>query len=409
MKYNKILVRYGDLTLKGKNKKKFIRKVVDLIKEKLNGLDADINYSFDRVYLTLNQDNGEEVIKRLGYVSGIHSYSLVYEAKTEDSLEDVKNKALELVKSEVTKEVKFKVETKRTDKSFLKTSIEISQEIASYVLRNSENLHVDVHNPDVTLHIELQSNSTYLYLTEYAGLGGYPVGIAGKGILMLSGGIDSPVAGFFAMKQGLEIECLHYESTPLTSIESAQKVIDLVKKMAYFAPNSTIKIHFLPFKEIHMALLDKVDESYNITIMRRMMYRIASRLAPMVGASCIVNGESLGQVASQTLKSMETINSVTCLPVLRPLVTYDKNDIIKISRKIDTYDISIKPFEDCCTVYVPKQPATAPTISKSEYYEKAFDYETMIDEAIKNIKTVEITPDSDLDLSLLGLEVRNVL
>ena len=240
-------------------------------------------------------------------------------------------------------------------------------------------------------------------------MGGFPVGVAGKGLLMLSGGIDSPVAGYLAMKQGVEIECVHFESTPLTSIESAQKVVDLVKKMAKYAPKNRIKIHFVPFKELHMALLDNVPESYNITIMRRMMYRITSKLCEKFGALCIVNGESVGQVASQTLGSMNTINSVTCTPIIRPVVTYDKNQIIKIARMIDTYDISIKPFEDCCTVYVPKSPATAPTIEKSVLFEKSFDYETLVNEAVENVKTISIDVDSDLDLSFLGLEVRNVL
>jgi thiamine biosynthesis protein ThiI len=215
-------------------------------------------------------------------------------------------------------------------------------------------------------------------------MGGFPVGIAGKGMLMLSGGIDSPVAGYLAMKQGLEIECVHFVSTPLTSIESAQKVIDVVKKMAVYAPNSRIKVHFVPFKELHMELLDKVHESYNITIMRRMMYRIATMLCEKNGALCIVNGESVGQVASQTLGSMHTINSVTNIPVLRPVVTYDKNEIIRIARKIDTYEISIRSFEDCCTVYVPKNPATYPTIEKSMEYEKLFDYDTLVKEAVDN-------------------------
>ena len=240
-------------------------------------------------------------------------------------------------------------------------------------------------------------------------MGGFPVGVAGKGLLMLSGGIDSPVAGYLAMKQGVEIECVHFESTPLTSIESAQKVVDLVKKMAKYAPKNRIKIHFVPFKELHMALLENVPESYNITIMRRMMYRIATQLCYKNNALCIVNGESVGQVASQTLGSMQTINAVTNMPIIRPVATYDKQDIIKISRKIDTYEISIRPFEDCCTVYVPKSPAISPSIEKSELYEKNFDYETLVKEAVENVKSIYVYTDSDLDLSLLGLEVRNVL
>lgn len=409
MIYNKILVRYGDLTLKGRNKKIFIHKVVGLVKEKLQGLKCSLDYTHDRMYITINDEDTDEIIKRLSYVSGISSYSLVVRVDTTDDLANVKEAAVNLINEQIKTNVKFKVDSKRCDKTFPMTSIELSQKVAGYVLKHCENLKVDVHNPDVCLRIELRTHDTYLYLSEIPGMGGFPVGIAGKGMLMLSGGIDSPVAGYLAMKQGLEIECVHFESTPLTSIESAQKVIDLVKKMAVFAPNSRIKVHFVPFKELHMELLDKVHESYNITIMRRMMYRIATKLCEVNGALCIVNGESVGQVASQTLGSMHTINSVTNIPVIRPVVTYDKNEIIRIARKIDTYDISIRPFEDCCTVYVPKNPATHPTIERSVEYENLFDYEALVDEAVQNVKSIWITADSDLDLSFLGLEVRNVL
>lgn len=409
MIYTKILVRYGDLTLKGRNRKIFVNKVVGLVKEKLKGLNVSLDYTHDRMYINLNEAPADEVIKRLGYVSGLSSFSLVARADTTDDLGAIKELAVKLIKEQLIGNYSFKVETKRCDKTFPMTSIEISQEVAAHVLKECQNLHVDVHHPDKELSIELRAHDTYLYLDEVKGMGGYPVGVAGKGLLMLSGGIDSPVSGYLAMKQGIEIECIHFESTPLTSIESAQKVVDLVKKMAIYAPHDTIKVHFVPFKELHMELLAHVPESYNITIMRRMMYRIAAKLAKKRDALCIINGESVGQVASQTLTSMVTINAVTNLPILRPLVTYDKNDIIKISRKIDTYDISIRPFEDCCTVYVPKNPATAPTIEKSLEYEKAFDYEKLVDLAVQNTKTVAISKDSDLDLALLGLEVRSVL
>ena len=407
MKYNKILVRYGDLTLKGRNKKIFIKQIVRLVEEKLSGLNVSISYTHDRMYIDMENENQDVVIDRLMLVSGLHSFSLVATAKTSVDMEDIKTQAINLIKEEVKEPVKFKVESKRTDKSFPLNSIEISQALASSVLKSCSNLKVDVHNPDVVLHVELQEENTYLYLTEIKGLGGFPVGIAGKGILMLSGGIDSPVAGFLAMKQGIEIECLHFESTPLTSVESAQKVVDLVKEISRYAPSSQIKIHFLPFKDIHMKLIECVPESYNITVMRRMMYRIADKVAHKYGALCVVNGESVGQVASQTLGSMNTINSVTNIPVIRPLVTYDKNEIIKISRMINTYDISIRPFEDCCTVYVPKSPAINPLISKSEEYEERFDYETLIDEAIENINTLVVTPKTDINLSDYGFEVKD--
>ena len=409
MIYNKILVRFGDLTLKGRNRKMFVSRVVNLVKEKLDGLKTTLEITHDRIYVAINGEDTNEIIKRLSYVSGISSYSLVVRVNTTSDMKEIKEAAVNLINEQIKGDVKFKVESKRSDKTFPLTSLEISKEISSYVLKQCHNLHVDVHNPEETLYIELRNKDTYLYLKDIKGMGGFPVGVAGKGLLMLSGGIDSPVAGYLAMKQGVEIECVHFESTPLTSIESAQKVIDLVKKMAKYAPKNRIKVHFVPFKELHMALLDNVPESYNITIMRRMMYRITSKLCDKFNALCIVNGESVGQVASQTLGSMNTINSVTSVPVIRPVVTYDKNEIIKISRMIDTYDISIKPFEDCCTVYVPKSPATAPTIEKSVLFEKSFDYESLVDLAVENVKTVSIDVNSDLDLSFLGLEVRNVL
>ena len=409
MIYNKILVRFGDLTLKGRNRKMFVSRVVNLVKEKLDGLKTTLEITHDRIYVAINGEDTNEIIKRLSYVSGISSYSLVVRVNTTSDMKEIKEAAVNLINEQIKGNVKFKVESKRSDKTFPLTSLEISKEISSYVLKQCHNLHVDVHNPEETLYIELRNKDTYLYLKDIKGMGGFPVGVAGKGLLMLSGGIDSPVAGYLAMKQGVEIECVHFESTPLTSIESAQKVIDLVKKMAKYAPKNRIKVHFVPFKELHMALLDNVPESYNITIMRRMMYRITSKLCDKFNALCIVNGESVGQVASQTLGSMNTINSVTNVPVIRPVVTYDKNEIIKISRMIDTYDISIKPFEDCCTVYVPKSPATAPTIEKSVLFEKSFDYESLVDLAVENVKTVSIDVNSDLDLSFLGLEVRNVL
>ncbi len=407
MIYDQILVRFGDLTLKGKNQKVFLRALYNLVDKKLEGLNVTIEHQFDRIFIHLNNEDHNKVIERLNLVSGISSYSLV--VKCSNDIEEIKVKSLELMQDLVKEETTFKCNTKRANKNYPLTSVEVTKIVSGYVLSHDKLLKVDVHNPKVELNIELRGDSCYLFNTFIKGLGGYPVGIAGKGLLMLSGGIDSPVAGFLAMKQGVEIECIHFESTPLTSIESAQKVVDLVKKLAKYAPNNKINVHMVPFKEIHVALLENIPESYNITIMRRMMYRIATKLAIKKGCICIINGESVGQVASQTLQSMNTINSVTNYPILRPLCTYDKVDIIKLSRQIDCYDLSIKPFEDCCTVYVPKAPATAPKIEKAVAYEKSFDYEKMIDEAVENTNSITIDMNSDLDLPLYGLEVREVI
>lgn len=405
--YDRILVRFGDLTLKGKNQGKFIRKLYNLLEEKLEGLNVTIDKKHDHVFIILNDADTNEVVERLNLVSGIHSYSLVI--KVERDIEDLKKKALEYLVGIVTKPTTFKVETKRADKGFSYGSLETSKIVSAHLLKNIANLSVDVHNPELTLKIEIRTEGIFIYTSQTRAMGGYPVGVAGKGLLMLSGGIDSPVAGYLAMKQGIEIECVHFESTPLTSIESAQKVIDLVKVIAKYAPKNRILVHMVPFKELHMALLDNIPEAYNITIMRRMMYRIATKLANKNNDLVLINGESVGQVASQTLQSMNTINSVTNIPVIRPLCTYDKVDIINISRKIGCFDISIKPFEDCCTVYVPKAPATAPTKEKAEAYEKKFAYEQLVEECVENTNSIWISKDSDLDLAMFGLEVREVL
>lgn len=405
--YDRILVRFGDLTLKGKNQSDFIRQLYKLLDEKLSDLPVEIEKKHDHAYVILNNVNYEDVIERLNLVAGIYSYSLV--KKIARDLETLKREALSYVNELITKTTTFKVETKRADKTFNMTSMEVSKVISAYLLKNNSYLKVDLHNPEFELKIEIRSDGIYIFNGQIRGLGGYPTGIAGKGLLMLSGGIDSPVAGALAMKQGIKIECIHFESTPLTSIESAQKVIDLVKIMAKYAPGNKILLHLVPFKELHMALLDKIPESYNITIMRRMMYRIASKIAQKHDDLVLINGESVGQVASQTLQSMATINEVTNMPVIRPLATYDKVDIVAMSRKIQTFDISIRPFEDCCTVYVPKAPATAPKAYKARAYEEAIPYQELVDKAVLNTKSVYISKDSDLNLSLYGLEVSEAL
>ena len=319
--YERLLVRYGDLSLKGKNKKVFINRVNNLIKEKLNEYNVTYEYAHDRLYILLNGESHEDIIKGLDKVSGLHSYSLV--SKCGLDLEEIKALALKIVSGHLLEDkvVTFKVDSKRANKKFEIHSMELTQIISGYVLKNSKNLKTDVHNPNFTLHIEVRQDGVYMFTNQIKGVGGFPVGVGGKGLLMISGGIDSPVAGFLAMKQGVEIECIHFESTPLTPIESAQKVIDLIEKLSEYAPKNRIKIHMVPFKDIHETIINKVPEEYIITIMRRMMYRIASRVAQANDILALINGESVGQVASQTLESMSVINSVTNMPVLRPLVT----------------------------------------------------------------------------------------
>jgi len=406
--YERILVRYGDLTLKGKNKKVFIERVNNLIKQKVNNEIVKYEKNHDRLYILLNGVDHNEVINGLDKVSGLSSYSLV--SKVERDIELIKDKALEVVKGELKgKLVTFKVESKRSDKFYPITSPEMSKIVAAHVLRNTDLLKVDVRKPELTLNVEIRSDAAFIYCKKIKGMGGFPVGVAGKGLLMLSGGIDSPVAGYLSMKQGVEIECIHFESTPLTSIESAQKVIDLTEKMAKYAPRNKIKLYMVPFAEMHTALLNFIPESYNITIMRRMMYRIAEKIAERNKDLILINGESVGQVASQTLPSMNVVSRTVRMPILRPLGTYDKLDIIAISKMIDCYNISIKPFEDCCTVYVPKKPTTAPRIEKCELYETKFDFEKIIESTVENTKYIIVDADNHRDITLEGLVVSEVI
>ncbi len=405
--FDRILVRYGDLTLKGKNRKVFLEHLRGLIKDKVINEGVEIEFTYDRTYIILNGVDHVEVIKNLDKVSGLSSYSLVTKCSTD--LDIIKETALQVVRDQLSEPVTFKVESKRADKTYPMTSQDISREVAGYVLRRSEQLTVDVHNPQETLNVEVRKEAAYIYLHKIKAMGGFPTGVAGKGLLMLSGGIDSAVAGFLAMKQGMMIEGIHFESTPLTSIESAQKVIDLTKKLAVFARKNQIKVHMVPFKEIHTALMKHIPESYNITIMRRMMYRIATLIAKKNSALVLVNGESVGQVASQTLESIRCVNEVTDLPIIRPLATYDKSDIIEISHKIDTYKISVQPFEDCCTVYVPKKPVTKPSMKRCYKLEQAYDFTELIEKAVDETVSIFIKDDCDIELPLLGFDVNQTL
>ena len=271
--------------------------------------------------------------------------------------------------------------------------------LGGLILKNIDNIKVDVHNPDLLVNVEIRKDYTYIYTNYYYGLGGYPNNTLGKGMLMLSGGIDSPVAGYLAMKRGIHIEALYFEAIPHTSINARNKVIDLCKKLAVYT--NSIKLHIIPFTEIQEEIYKTADQDYVITMMRRMMYRITERMAKRRDCLAIINGESIGQVASQTLTSMSVINDVTNMPVIRPVATLDKLEIMDIARKIDTYDTSILPYEDCCTVFVPKHPVINPVKKLCVEMEERFDYETLIKEALGNIKTITIREDEDSFSDLL--------
>lgn len=376
-----LMIKYGELFTKKDNRDTFINKLYNNVKLKLK--DETIIKDRVRMYIKLN-NNEDFIISKMKEVFGIHSMVICY--KIEKDFENIKKESLELLKKE--KFNTFKVETNRADKKYEYNSMEISKLVGAHILKNIKDISVDVHNPDLTLHVEVREKDAYIYLNEIKGLGGYPTGIQGKGLLMLSGGIDSPVAGFLANKRGVDIDCIYYESPPHTSIEAKNKVISLAKELTKYGSN--INLYVIPFTKLQEEIYRNIDNTYMITIMRRMMYRIAAKVALKTKSKIIINGESIGQVASQTLSSMYVINNVTSMPVIRPVSCLDKLEIIDISKKINTYNISILPYEDCCTIFVPKHPVINPSLEKCVLYEKNIEYEKLIDECIENMEKINI-------------------
>lgn len=394
---NRILVRYGELSIKGKNRKFFKNALHRAIRYKLKQFkDLTFEITRDRFYIILNGTDANAVSEKLNEVFGLQSYSL--SAKTENDIDSIKKLALSIVREQFLASMSFKVETKRADKSFFMQSGEISRAVGGYLLTNTDNLTVDVHNPDMILNIEVRREGSFVMAGANRGLGGFPVGSSGKGLLMISGGIDSPVAGYLLQKRGVEIEAIHFASPPYTSDKSLQKVIDLLKKNAVYAAAGEIKLHIVPFTKLQEEIHKHMPDSYEMTIMRRMMYRIAEGVANNRNIKILANGESLGQVASQTLASMNAINAVTSMPIIRPVATYDKLEIIDIAKKIDTYETSILPFEDCCTIFVPKSPATNPNQELCEKYEARVDFSSLIADCISNVETKIININEDLNV-----------
>lgn len=383
-----IFIKYGELTTKKGNRNVFIKKLTNNIKNIL----GNINYSMksDRSRIYIESSDIDTVVEKLKNIFGIHSIVIAY--KVDNNSDTIIDSVYELVKCESFKT--FKVDTKRADKRFEVHSMDFNKMVATKILKNM-NVSVDVHNPELYIKIEIRVEGTFVYFNEIKGLGGYPVGIQGKSLLMLSGGIDSPVAGYLALKRGVDIECLYFESPPHTSDQAKNKVITLANIINKYSGN--IKVHVVPFTKIQEMILRNVKEEYIITIMRRMMYRIAQKFAKMNKMQVIFNGESIGQVASQTLSSMNVINNVCDIPVIRPVACMDKIEIIDIAKKIGTYETSILPYEDCCTVFVPTHPVINPTLDKCILYEKNFDYETLIDEAINNIETISNLDNNNYD------------
>ncbi len=376
------MIKYGELTTKKDNRSFFIKKLVSNIKNVLKDYDFEIKYDRVRTYIFASNNYIDEITKKLTKVFGIHSIVICH--KVNNNTDEIKENVIKILK-----EIKFntfKVETKRANKSFEIHTMDFNNIIGSLVLKTFD-CKVDVHNPDFVLHIEIRDDGTYIYTNEIKGSGGYPVGIQGKGLLMLSGGIDSPVAGYLALKRGVDIDCLYFESPPHTSLEAKNKVIKLASIINDYSGN--IKVHVVPFTKVQETIYKMVPPNYMITIMRRIMYRISEKYAKKLKCDILINGESIGQVASQTITSMSVINNVTNMPVIRPVACMDKLEIIDIANKINTYETSVLPFEDCCTIFVPRHPIINPKLDKCLDYEKRFDFESLIDKCIENIEVVK--------------------
>lgn len=390
--YSHIVIRFGELSTKGKNKKDFILRLLQNIRAKLKEF-TKLSYqkNHDRLFINLNGEDYHAITRKLNYIFGLSSYSVA--VRSDLQIEEIQKLALNLVQQKQYNT--FKVQCKRQDKTYPLTSDEVNRSVAGYILRNTD-IKVDVHNPDALIQIEIRSDYAYLMVDRIKGIGGFPVGVNGKCLMMISGGIDSPVAAYETMKRGLRIECIHFESSPYTSKEALQKVLDLVKILCNY--QSEITVHVIPFTNLQLEIYKHCPESYAITIMRRMMYRIADRLAKQKSILALSNGESVGQVASQTIESSFVIGKVTDRVVYRPLAMFDKVEIIDIAKEIQTFETSILPFEDCCTIFNPKSPITKPKLEDCEYYESKFDYETFVQEALSNERVYRINDKIEEDI-----------
>lgn len=373
----KLMIHFGELMTKGKNRKNFVKQLEDNIKHALKSFNVNYDVRHDHIYISFLENEKDAIISRLQDVSGIHAISEIL--VIDNKLETLQQVALNIAKDE--KKKTFKIETRRLYKQYPLISDAINRQIARVILQNT-NMKVDVHNPELLLKIQIYENEAFIFYKTYSGSGGYPLGVGAKSLLLLSGGIDSPVAAYHMLRRGMRLECIHFAAPPYTSQAVIDKLKELLSVLNKYQPQ--IKLHIIPFTKIQEAIYKEVPEPYCITIMRRAMFKIATKVARQIKARALVTGESLGQVASQTLESIDVINEVTNIPIIRPLATVDKIDIIKTANHIGTYEISIIPYEDCCTIFTPRNPTTRPKLENClEYETRIVNLDEMIDISVK--------------------------
>ncbi len=387
-----ILVRYGEIILKGLNRPVFEDKLIGNIKSAIfKSGNARVFKSQGRIYVEpLVEDyDFDHVLEKITKIFGVVSVSPVWKIDTD--YEQIKATALTVATELVNKHghKTFKLETKRGNKNFPMQSPEISADVGGHILENIPGLSVDVKNPDFIIHLEVRESS-YVYSEIIKAHGGMPMGSNGKALLLLSGGIDSPVAGWMMGKRGVEIEAVHFYSYPYTSERAKQKVIDLAQILSQYC--GKMRLHVVPFTEIQLAINDNCPEDQLTIIMRRIMMRISEIIARKTNAMALITGESMGQVASQTMQSLYCTDSAVNMPVFRPLIGMDKVEVIDIARKIDTFETSILPYEDCCTVFVAKHPQTKPKLEKIMKSEEAVDFEPMIEKAVEGTEVIVLKP-----------------
>ncbi len=379
-----LLLKFGELFLKGKNKKDFENLLVGNIRKKLADFSFKLAFPMGRIVIS-DYDEFEEdmIVKRLTTVFGLIGVSKATELKAD------KDEIFNFV-STIKISGTFRVNAKRADKKFPLSSMELERELGAVILENNKEAEVDLHNPKYHVNVEVRFNDlAYVYYETIKCAGGLPLGSAGKALLLLSGGIDSPVAGYLMAKRGLKIEAVHFHSYPYTSEQAKEKVITLAKELCEYCDE--IKLHIVSFTKIQEQIHMNCDSEYMITIMRRIMMRIAEKICNQNDLGAIITGESLGQVASQTMQSINVTNSVVSLPVFRPVIAFDKEDIVEVAEKIGTFETSILPYEDCCTVFLPKYPVIKPTIKKAEYQEKFLNIENLVDVALSNQEEIVLT------------------
>lgn len=387
MNYTEIMVRYGELSTKGKNRRSFIMQLAENVKRTLADFPkVKVHAERDRMHLLLNGEDSQAIILKLQKVFGIQNFSP--SIRVEKDVEVLKE-AVQTVMSEIyTGTETFKITAKRSDHQFIQDSNQLNLTLGNAVIDRFPEIKVQMKKPDINLRVEIRMDGAYLSYETIQGAGGLPVGTSGKGMLMLSGGIDSPVAGYFAMKRGVEIEAVHFASPPYTSEQALQKAKDLTKKLTPYVGG--IQFIEVPFTEVQEEIKKHVPQGYWMTITRRMMLRLTDAIREARHGLIILNGESLGQVASQTLQSMVAINEVTNTLIIRPVATMDKLEIIDVAQEIDTFELAIQPFEDCCTIFAPPQPKTRPKLEKVHLYEERLDITGMMERALAGLKIEEI-------------------